>query len=279
MLEFGNVKIPNSIMERRGCVALEEFCSQQGHEKINLMLLNNEVICPRCRAERNNETFSKVQTEKQLSFTKEGRRTFLYRNSIVHDKSILEKGLKDFIPKTDKEKEILKIAGDVAREIAGNTVRNVFIYGNAGAGKTHTAIGMLRNINELSTSKRCLAVSVTKLLELIKKSYQYPNDPINESYYLDLLSQADILLLDDIGSDISLGSQNRSSDFTLRIIYSILNARENKTTLFTSNLTLNELHTIFDSRIVSRISSNLITMNFSDISDKRIDSYKLKRKE
>lgn len=275
-MQLGSIKIPESQIERTGFIELDEPCDKKGHEKYKLWHFNGEIVCPACLAERKNNKFEQKETEKQFDATAEGRRKFLYRHSIMHNKKLLDKGIRDFINKDGNESRVKNDTRKVVKEVLENN-RNVFMVGSPGVGKTHLMIGMLKNINELNDSKKCLFVSVPRLYELIRKSYDNNyTDSMSEGDYIELLASADVLGLDDIGGELSMNTNKQASDFSSRILYSILNARESKTTLFTSNLSLDELSLILDERIISRIKSNMLKMDFNGITDKREYAYKLK---
>lgn len=276
-MEMGSVKVPDSHIERTGYIELQEPCNVPGHEKYNLWHFNDEIICPRCESERRSKKFSTQATKKQFESTKEGRKLFLKNNSILHDRSLLNKGIKDYINKNDAESDIKKHTHTVVKEVLKNN-RNVFMVGPPGVGKTHLMMGMLKNINELGDSKKCLFVSMPKLLSEMKESFNKKyTDQKTSADYLNLLVEADVLGLDDIGSELSMNSNKQASNFTVDTLYNILNARENKTTIFTSNLSLDELSLILDARTVSRIKSNLLLMDFNGITDKREYEYTLKK--
>ncbi|NKC66722.1 DnaA ATPase domain-containing protein [Vagococcus fluvialis] len=276
VLKMGNVKIPDSQIERTGYIELPECCDVPGHEKVNMIHFHNDIICPRCKLQKNNQEFAYKKTSEHFENTAEGRRLFFYKNSIIHNRKILDKGIKDYINKNDNESLVKKQANQVAHDVIADN-RNVFMFGGAGTGKSHLLVGILKNINELSNDKRCLFVSVPKLLGNIKKSFNDPMELKGEAYYMKLLSDADVLGLDDIGAELSMNTTKQATDFTINTLYNILNAREGKSTLFTSNLTIEQLNRLMDERITSRIKTNVIYMDFKNISDKREIEYKLKK--
>lgn len=275
VLEMGSIKIPDRQIERTGYIELSEYCDVKGHEKINLIHFHDEIICPRCQLERKNQEFTLKKTIEHHDNTAEGRKQFFYRNSIVHHRGILDKGVRDYVNKNDSESKIKKKANETARDVIDDT-RNVYMFGPAGTGKSHLLVGILKNINELSTDKRCLFVSVPKLLSNIKKSFNDPTELKGEAYYMQLLADSDVLGLDDIGAELSMNTSKQATDFTVNTLYNILNAREGKSTLFTSNLTIEQLSLLMDERIISRVKTNVIYMDFNHISDKREIVYKLK---
>ncbi|MDT2864278.1 DnaA ATPase domain-containing protein [Vagococcus carniphilus] len=275
-MKMGSVKIPDEQIERTGYIELSECCDVKGHEKVNMIHFHGEIICPRCFLMDKGQEFAYKKTSEHFDNTAEGRRLFFYKNSIVHNKIILDKGIRDYTNKNDAESYIKKQANQAAHDVIADS-RNVFMYGGAGTGKSHLLVGILKNINELSTEKRCLFVSVPKLLSNIKKSFNDPTELKGEAYYMKLLSDADVLGLDDIGAELSMNTTKQATDFTINTLYNVLNAREGKSTLFTSNLTIEQLSKLMDERIISRIRTNVIYMDFNNISDKREIAYKLKQ--
>lgn len=276
VLRMGEIKIPDSQIERTGYIELNEYCNVPGHEKVNMIHFHDEIICPRCHLSAKGKSFIVKKNNEHFESTKEGRKLFFYKNSIVHNKNILDKGIRDYINKNDSESHIKKQANTAAHDVIADN-RNVFMFGPAGTGKSHLLVGLLKNINELSTDKRCLFVSVPKLLSNIKKSFNDPRETKGEAYYMQLLSDADVLGLDDVGAELSIHTNKMASDFTINTLYNVLNAREGKSTLFTSNLSIEQLSTILDERIISRIRTNVIYMDFNSITDKREIEYKLKQ--
>lgn len=268
-LKMGSIEVPPSIIEKTGYIELEKHCDKPGHEKFSMMLLNNKVICPKCWVENKDKQIQVEQMEKHLLNSTKDKKDYLKRFSIVHNKSTLDKGLKDYINKTNTESEIKKQASEVTRKIIENQ-RNVFLFGPAGTGKSHIAMGILTNINAISNERRCLFVSVPKLYELIRKSYnsQYV-DTLTEDDYLTRLNKADVLVLDDIGAELSMNTNKQASDFVTRILYSVLNAREGKSTIVTSNHSIEQLGFILDERIISRIKTDVVYIDFGKVSDKR----------
>ncbi len=112
--------------------------------------------------------------------------------------------------------------------------------------------------------------------EILKKGYSVAFDSI-QNYLRDIekehfgradgdtletLLNADLVILDDLGSEFS-------SSFYSASIYNIINSRANmgKPTIVSTNLSLDELQTRYDDRIISRLLGMYMTLRFigSDI--------------
>jgi DNA replication protein DnaC len=158
---------------------------------------------------------------------------------------------------------------------------NYFITGTAGTGKTHLAVAILRDylttvrpkmITHVDSSKATNydvdmqlrenveydcndasylpAFTITpELLLRIRMSYQ---DKANETE-LQIIQQyidAPFLIIDDIGVE-------KATDFVLNVFYVIINRRylsSSTVTIFTSNLSLDEIKEQLSERISSRIA-------------------------
>ena len=84
-----------------------------------------------------------------------------------------------------------------------------------------------------------------------------------EGHYLELLNNADVLLIDDLGT-------GKPSEYETNILFSILESRsEEKATIITTNLDKNKLLKKYDNRIVSRLNANGVFIDFELLDDYR----------
>lgn len=89
-----------------------------------------------------------------------------------------------------------------------------------------------------------------------------------QSYELSDIMKADILLIDDLGSEPIL------RNVTKEYLYNIINQRQvnHLPTIITSNLNLNDILNKYDERIFSRLSNKNLSLNIQlDSQDKRIN--------
>lgn len=266
-------ELEKRMVERsNGILETDEPCDVKGHEKyFKYAMPNGTLVCPKCYCSQTTDDFAEQKTESYYLSTEEGRKNYLYRNSILGNAKLLEKGFRDFINKTEEESRVKRETMDISKVLASEQVYNVFIFGGPGKGKSHLAMAMVKNINELASKKKCLYVNMARLLDLIRKTFNDSYNLKDEAFYIEMLSSVEILVIDDIGAELSLNSNKKASDFSSRVLYSVLDAREDKSTIFTSNLSIGELSNLFDKRIISRITSNLKTISFGEITDKRLN--------
>lgn len=163
----------------------------------------------------------------------------------------------------------------------------LLIFGNTGVGKTHLAVGLMReldrkqwisrcqiNIQRLSERKKPITraekprpgkqfVTVPELLFEIRKSFNVDSN-FTEERVLDRFSNVRLLVLDDLGS-------GKASDFALDTLCFIIDRRyrEQRDTIITSNLSLDQIEDRLNARIASRLASwELINITMPDFRKK-----------
>jgi DNA replication protein DnaC len=123
--------------------------------------------------------------------------------------------------------------------------RGLYLSGDVGTGKTHLAVAVM---NELMRRKRvpALFVTVPELLDNLRGAYNDPGRNLDE--WMDTVKNADLLVLDDLGSE-------RPTEWVQERIYVIVNHRyrEALPTIFTSNIGPKDVATQLGERTASRI--------------------------
>jgi DNA replication protein DnaC len=123
--------------------------------------------------------------------------------------------------------------------------RGLYLCGGVGTGKTHLAVAVL---NEIVRKKRMpsLFVTVPELLDNLRETYNKPGRNLDE--WMDAVQNADLLVLDDLGSE-------RPTEWVRERIFVIVNHRyrEALPTIFTSNIGPKDLAAQLGERTASRI--------------------------
>ena len=123
--------------------------------------------------------------------------------------------------------------------------RGLYFCGGVGIGKTHLAVAVM---NELMTRKRVpsLFVTVPEFLDNLREAYMIPGRDLDE--WMDTVKNADLLILDDLGSE-------RPTEWVRERLFVIVNHRyrEALPTLFTSNIGPKDLASQLGERTASRI--------------------------
>ena len=206
-------------------------------------------ICAKERAAKDEESLLETETEKAY---KTGQK-WLKSRSVVLDKEMFKMTFENF-NEMDEETSINKeMALDMARSLYKGSTRNEMLAGRFGTGKTHLAMAILNQLNSV-TDMKLVFVSIDELMRRIKGSFGNPESPYREDVVVKMLSDADVVVIDDLGAEVgSVDRNSEATDYNVRTLNAILNGRANKPTVFTTNLTIPELRETYDGRILSRV--------------------------
>ena len=151
--------------------------------------------------------------------------------------------------------EIMKKIYDFCKDYAESfslKSESLLMYGKTGVGKTHLSLSIAKAVAQggFNTAYG----SIVNLLTIIER--EHFNKVREENMdTLNLLINADLLVLDDLGAEIS-------SQFYESVIYNIINSRINLglPTIISTNLTAAELQKKYNERIISRIFGEFSTL-------------------
>ncbi|WEV40336.1 DnaA/Hda family protein [Lactobacillus sp. ESL0681] len=164
-------------------------------------------------------------------------------------------------------------AKEAARQIAGAYLKqpdkkfNTLFYGNAGAGKTHLAMAILNAVNDnAEPMQKCLFLSVNKLIREMKNWFSDKTQPWSPKRVAEVVQRADLVVLDDLGSE---SANSEATSFVQDTIFDIYES--NQRIITTTNLDMQQLHTTYHSRLVSRMQEGGAghVIDFTKIRDKR----------
>jgi len=134
---------------------------------------------------------------------------------------------KNFEVHNDSHRDALKISKQFIKNYPVQEVGLLFI-GPCGVGKTHLAVGIIRELIE-KKNVPCYFYDFRELIKEIQNTYS-PDSPITEHEILAPVFQSELLVLDELGA-------KRTSAWIEETIFYIINQRYNrkKLTIFTSN--------------------------------------------
>lgn len=129
---------------------------------------------------------------------------------------------------------------------------NLLFYGRTGLGKTHLSLAIA---NEVIKKGYNVVYGSTNRFFLKISSENFSKN--NDTYTLDMLCDADLLILDDLGMEFT-------TTFTNSVLYTIIDTRICKglPTIISSNLSLDELKDKYHESIVSRIVGTFESLEF-----------------
>jgi DNA replication protein DnaC len=128
----------------------------------------------------------------------------------------------------------------------------IFMMGETGLGKTHLSLAIAGVV--AAKGYDVVYGSAQDLLRRVENEHFGRTDSQDT---LDTMLAADLLILDDLGSEFG-------SSFSQSIVYNILNSRlsANRPTIISTNLKAAELEEKYAQRVVSRLCTQLVQMRF-----------------
>ncbi len=121
--------------------------------------------------------------------------------------------------------------------------KNMFFCGATGLGKTHLSLAIANSVIE-----KGYGVIYDSAQNLVTKMSREQFSRTAEMPYTDAVLSADLLILDDLGTEFS-------TSFSSSVIYNVINTRLLKglSTVISTNLTLKEIESAYSQRVLSRI--------------------------
>ena len=148
--------------------------------------------------------------------------------------------------------ELVRLMRDEYVAFFGGKSPNIFLFGPTGVGKTYLAHCVVKGV--LDKGFTVLYQTAPQLLDFLTEysfSYQENREQRRERY--DFCFQADLLVIDDLGAEFTTAKM-------LSELFELLNARllAKRPTLISSNARPDELISLYDSRIASRIQGEYV---------------------
>lgn len=127
--------------------------------------------------------------------------------------------------------------------------RNILFYGTVGTGKSFLSGCIAKEL--IDNGNSVIYFSASGLFEMLARySFDYKEKNVLQDFYEDIYS-CDLLIIDDLGTEIT-------NSFVASQLFSCLNERNlrQKSTIISTNLSLEELRDRYSDRIFSRITSS-----------------------
>jgi len=147
-----------------------------------------------------------------------------------------------------------------------STFGNLYLYGSAGLGKTFLCHCIAKEL--LDNGKTVLYLTALRLFKVLE-DYRFNRDSLSEpDEMIEAIDCVDLLVIDDLGSEIS----TRVTDAGL---FDIINHRlvTRKSTIISTNLSIDELKKQYTERLSSRISGNYDIIEFwgNDLRERNVN--------
>ena len=240
--------------------------------------------CPFCGTEALHQQIEDAEQKRCLDIERLERYRTLSRHSIIQDDTIRQAHFDNFIAETEEEQLNKMLSVRVAERFIQGEVFNVWIQSpETGCGKSHLAMSILQQVNEASPqNRRTLFLDFGRTMELMRDSVGNRESMYTQNYFVTLASKVDVLVLDDLGAETGdIYSDKRASEYTSNVLRSILNSRQHKPTIITTNLIGQRLLTgyreggrfippMYDKKMMSRAMRKVEHILFKDTPDKRL---------
>lgn len=131
---------------------------------------------------------------------------------------------------------------------------NLLLYGNTGVGKTFLANCIAKEL--LDSAHTVIYLTSFQLFDILEKNkFAKGGDNYEAQEQFDYILDCDLLIIDDLGTELN-------NTFTTSQLYLCINERHlrQKSTVISTNLSWNDLNTVYSERIFSRITSNYILL-------------------
>lgn len=151
--------------------------------------------------------------------------------------------------------DILGVAERFINNFDENNGDNLLFYGMTGLGKTYMCNCIAKSL--LDKHKVVVYQTAFTILEIIEGHRFNRGDKKLNDYKYSLLFDADLLVIDDLGTEVA-------NTFTNAEIFNIVNTRilSGKKTIISTNLTPKEISETYTERVFSRILDKFLSLKF-----------------
>lgn len=249
----------------------EEWGALKEKFKFQMINMDGRVVCTRCELDKQNAIEEQTFNEELHKGLAARKFNTLVKTSILQDATILNASFDNYNPDLGKEEAInkQKALSFVQRYKAGEKFNLWIQSAITGVGKSHLAMSILKDLNSLETE--CVFLDLDDTLRKIRGSFSDKESKYTEDYFIELATRVDFLVIDDLGAETGdIQTERRASDYTSKILRAIMNGRQDKSTIITTNLSSEKLNRIYDRKVISRLMTNIEFIIFKEAADKRV---------
>lgn len=147
---------------------------------------------------------------------------------------------------------IIRVVKECRRYIDSfdTTKGNILLYGNTGVGKTFLANCIAKEL--LDKAFTVIYLTAFQLFDILEKNkFGRGEDNFESQSQFEYILDCDLLIIDDLGTELN-------NSFVNVQLYLCINERllRNKSTIISTNLSLDNINSLYSERVFSRIASN-----------------------
>lgn len=214
--------------------------------------INSPGACPSCGYKEPHKSTNKPKTSSDFTAASRKRTAVDYylARSVFANDLVMGKDLGNFKVETKPQKELRTMADGVINQLLQGKVVHSYIGGAPGVGKTHIANGIAIAYQQRSGYKaKVMFVDWRELLDRQKRGMDAPDVRAKNQATIDAWATADLVVLDDLGSE-------RNSEYNLDMCDQFWRVREDKSVVTTSNVSIAEIKQKYGDRTYSRLASH-----------------------
>ncbi|AZF92366.1 helicase loader [Streptococcus phage CHPC879] len=215
-----------------------KYCDKHQRHFVTIQLPNSKpyTVCEMCHRE-DQEQQNTIKAQEQYEREQEQKRLYFLKDFSLMDDDLRNASFDNYQASTREQREDLRNVRSQLKGYLDGQDYNIVLIGDTGVGKSHLAYSALKALSE-HTKKMGLFINVVDLLVKIKEDFSL------EAEYIRRISEADWLVLDDLGTE-------KVTEWSNGILYSILNKRTK--TIITTNLSPQDIMGTYGKRVYSRI--------------------------
>lgn len=230
--------------------------------------------------EENAKRQEEYARKQSIEYYRNEDKRFLKKRSLFNQENALVNEYKD-IDKNSPEtfRELTKRSMSIVRDFANKNLYTVILTGKAGTGKTMLTSCMLNKLNQ-ETYLRCLFVSVPAMYDLVMSKFSKDSGKNIEKkqerlyHLMNDIKEADVIALDDLGSETSLKSEVVEANQTFQdTLFKIGEIIQTKGLIISTNNSSSDFQEMYNPKITSRLLTKNSEHIFSfpeSLEDKRI---------
>jgi DNA replication protein DnaC len=197
---------------------------------------------------------------------------FFNANSLINPK-LLKAEFENYKPRNESQEKALNDCSRYAKNFAANLQKendvSLMLYGGYGLGKSHLAVSILKAVMRQRRpgsdhNIKAIYINLPKLKTKIKDTWR-KDSPLSEAKLIEALETVELLVLDELGGEINKKDDEGNSWFN-DIVYQIIDARQGRNTIYTSNMQPEQLEQQYNQKIFERIFANIHLLEFEGTS-------------